>query len=184
MIMSDDYEIPVEEETNVKCPVCGANLFFIQMLTDIAFERRILLQSYFCKKCLFKKNDVVQMDRDKPIRISLAVRNRDDIRITLYRSPDARVVIPEIGAEIEPGDISSGEITTVEGILTRIWERMDTVLRDFEGTDLERREAEETLNRIKDMKILPFTLILEDESGMSRIQSSRAIIENIEENLK
>ena len=35
-----------------------------------------------------------------------------------------RVVIPEIGAEIEPGEISDGEVTTVEGVVTRIWERM------------------------------------------------------------
>jgi zinc finger protein len=182
--MSDDYDIPVEEETNVKCPVCGSNLFYIQMLTDIAYERRVLVQSYFCKKCLFKKNDVVQLDRNKPIRISYPVRNRDDIRTTLYRSPDARVVIPEIGAEIDPGDISSGEITTVEGILTQISEKMDIILRDFEGTQIERKEAEETLRRIREMDILPFTLVLEDESGMSRIQSSRAVIENIEEKLK
>ena len=45
----------------------------------------------------------------------------DDLRVVVYRSPQARVVIPEIGAEIEPGEISDGEVTTVEGVVTRIW---------------------------------------------------------------
>ncbi len=178
--MTEDYEGPREELTDVKCPLCGEKLYFIQMMTEIAYEKQILIQTYFCKKCLFKKNNVTQIDRGEPLRESILVRGQDDLRIVVYRSPEARILIPEMGAEVEPGDISNGEVTTVEGVVTRIWERMGSVLYDFEGTEEEERSAREKLEKIRNWNFFPFTLVLEDESGMSRIQSSRAIIEKID----
>jgi zinc finger protein len=180
--MTEDYEIPAEEITEVQCPNCDEKLYYIQMMTNIAFEKQILIQTYFCKKCLFKKNEVIQIDRGEPVREIITVRNGDDLRTVVYRSPEARILIPEIEAEIEPGEISSGEVTTIEGIITRLCERMDSALFDFEGTKEEEKEANVKMDAIKSMKIFPFTLIVEDESGMSRIQSSRATIEKIDKN--
>ena len=178
--MTEDFEPPKEELTEVKCPVCGERLYFIQMMTNIAYEKQILIQTYFCKKCLFKKNEVTQIESGEPVRESLLIRNMDDLRVVVYRSPQARVVIPEIGAEIEPGEISDGEVTTVEGVVTRIWERMYSALLDFEGTENEEKAARKKMDMIEKWQIFPFTLVMEDESGMSRIQSSRATIEKID----
>ncbi len=178
--MSENPDAPVEEKTEIKCPACNSKLFYIQMITDIAFERKVLVQSYFCKKCLFKKNDVIPMESGRPLRLSVLVRNRDDLRITVYRSPSAKIVIPEIGAEIEPGEMSTGNITTIEGILDDIAGRMEIVLRDTEKTPEEMERAEESIENIRNVNILPFTLTIEDETGKSRIQSSRTSVETID----
>ena len=181
--MPENPDAPVEEETNIKCPVCKSNLFYIQMITDIAYERRVLVHSYFCKKCLYKKNDVLPLESRKPIRLSITVRNKDDLRTTVYRSPFAKIIIPEIGAEVEPGEMSTGKITTIEGILDDFSERMDIVLRDEDITEHERETARNSIESIRNATIIPFTLVLEDESGKSRIQSSRTAIETIDTGL-
>lgn len=178
--MMDD-DIPQEELTEVLCPVCNEKLYYIQMMTDIAFERQILIQTYFCKKCLYKKNQVVQMNRGEPLRESLLIRNMDDLRTIIYRSPETRIYIPEIDAEISPGETSSGEVTTVEGVITRTWERMFSAMEGFDGTEEEYERAKRKMESIISWNFFPFTLIMEDPSGTSRIQSSRAIIEKIDQ---
>jgi ZPR1-related zinc finger protein len=181
--MMDD-DIPQEELTEVLCPICNEKMYYIQMMTDIAFERQILIQTYFCKKCLYKKNEIVTMNRGEPIRARLLIRNMDDLRTVVYRSPEARIFIPEIDAEISPGETSTGEVTTVEGIITRTWERMFSAMEEFEGTEEEFEKATRKMETIIKWRFFPFTFMLEDPSGMSRIQSSRAAIEKIDQEEK
>lgn len=178
--MTEDFEAPKEELTEVHCPNCSHKLYFIEIMTSIAFEKQILIQTYFCKNCLFKKNEVTQIERGEPVRESILIRNMDDLRVVVYRSPEARILIPEIGAEVDPGEISNGEVTTVEGIVTRIWERMYSALFDFEGTPEQEISAKKKMESIRKWEIFPFTLIIEDVSGLSRIQNSRTSIEKID----
>ncbi len=179
--MAAEFEAPREELTQVKCPNCEEYLYYIQHMTDIAFEKNILIQTYFCKKCLYKKNEITQMEKGEPVRESILVRNMDDLRTVIYRSPEARIIVPEIDAEISPGEISTGEVTTIEGILSRTLERMYSAMVDFEGTKKEEKKAKGKMERIARWEIFPFTLIIEDTMGMSRIQSSRAVIEKIDQ---
>ncbi|MGP6220130.1 ZPR1 zinc finger domain-containing protein [Caldiplasma sukawensis] len=163
-----------EEQNDVKCPVCNSNLFYTQIITDIAFERRILIQTYYCKKCLFKRNSVIPLDSGKAVRIRYEVSRAEDLRTIVYRSPDARITIPEINGEIEPGTISDGEVTTVEGVITRLSENMLIAIDENDET------AKEKMKFLKDFsegKRIPFTLIIEDESGLSTVRSPRAITE-------
>ncbi|EQD56237.1 C4-type Zn finger protein, partial [mine drainage metagenome] len=51
--------LPVEIETNMECPVCSSKLTLVYYTTEISFERTIYLQSYFCKKCFYKKSEVM-----------------------------------------------------------------------------------------------------------------------------
>ncbi len=79
--------------------------------------------------------------------------------------------------------MSTGKITTIEGILDDLSERMDIILRDEDITEHERETARNTIESIRNVTIIPFTLVLEDESGKSRIQSSRTAIETIDTGL-
>lgn len=164
-----DYEEPVEIETSIKCPACDANLYLINYQTEIPVEGKITILTYLCRKCLYKKSYVYQDRRDYPRRIILKVTTEEDLNAMIYRSPDARILIPEVDAEIFPGEDSSGQLTTAEGVLRSIMERI--LPMDSEGAGSP--ELEDFLNRAINATA-PFTIILEDRSGRSRIESPRA----------
>ena len=77
--------------------------------------------------------------------------------------------------DIEPGEISTGEITTVEGVLQGILEKID--LFDEEDADVEvLRNLKERIQGIINGNGENFTLVIDDPRGKSRINSSRVII--------
>ncbi len=178
MYMTDenmDEEIPSEFQTETPCPSCGEKLYFIFYRTKVSYEEAVEIETFFCKKCLYKSSQIRPLEKETPKKLVLEIRNYDDLRTILYRSPEAKIEIPELEAEIEPGEISSGEITTIEGILTRLLEKLD--LFDEEDVDLE------SLNRVKShiQAIINgsgehFTFVMDDPLGKSRINSSRVII--------
>lgn len=169
-----DEEPPREFETETECPSCGAKLFFIFYRTRISYEEAVEIETFFCKKCLYKSSQIKPIEHDSPRRLVLGIRNRNDLRIILYRSPEARIEIPELMADITPGEISTGEITTVEGLLTKLLEKLD--LFDEEDVEIDKLNALRV--RIKDIingSDEPLTLVIDDPTGKSRINSSRVI---------
>lgn len=170
-----DEEPPREFETETTCPSCGAKLFFIFYRTRISYEEAVEIETFFCKKCLYKSSQIKPIDQDSPRRLVLGIRNRDDLRVILYRSPQARIEIPELQADITPGEISTGEITTVEGILTKLLEKLD--LFDGEDTDIDKLEAlRMRIRNILNGSDEQLTLVMDDPTGKSRINSSRVIV--------
>jgi zinc finger protein len=174
MTEKEDEEVPQEFKTEVECPNCGEKLYFIHYRTSISYEEGIEIDTYFCKKCLYKKNSINQLSRGSHIKLVLRVRSSLDLRILVYRSPEAKIEIPEYFADIEPGEASSGEITTVEGILQKLLDRLE--LFDSEDADPEVISAlrEKIENAIRGNGE-EFTLVVDDPSGMSRINSNRTI---------
>lgn len=175
MASEPQYEDPPKEfQTETECPSCGEKLFFIYYRTRISYEEAVEIETYFCKKCLYKSSKIRPIERDLPKKLVLEVRNHDDLRIILYRSPEATVEIPELAAEITPGEISTGEITTVEGVLTKLREKLD--LFDEEDADIEVLTAlRDRIQGMLDGSDESFTLVLDDPTGKSRINSSRVI---------
>lgn len=169
-----DEEIPQEFQTETKCPNCGERLYFIFYRTRVSYEEAIEIETFFCKKCLYKSSQIRPIERETPKKLVLEVRDHDDLRIILYRSPEAKIEIPELAAEITPGEISTGEITTVEGILTKLLEKLD--LFDEEDADIEVLNAlKEKIQGMIDGSNEPFTIAIDDPTGKSRINSSRVI---------
>ena len=170
---SDD-EIPVEFETQTPCPVCGTNLFFIFHRTRITYEEAVEIETFVCKKCLYKKSQIHQIEREEARTLVFDVRNHDDLRVILYRSPEATIRIPELEAEITPGEISTGEITTIEGILTGIREKLD--LLDEEDTDPGLlKSIKDRITAIIEGSNEPFTFVLYDPMGKSRINNGKVV---------
>lgn len=171
---NQDEEVPREFETETTCPSCGAKLFFIFYRTRISYEEAVEIETFFCKKCLYKSSQIKPLERESPRKLVLAVRNHDDLRVILYRSPEARIEIPELEAEITPGEISTGEITTIEGVLTKLLEKLE--LFDEEDANIERlNSVKKRISDIIDGNDEPFTIVVDDPIGKSRLNSSRVI---------
>lgn len=170
-----DEEVPQEFETEIECPSCGKKLFFIFYRTRIGYEEAVEIETFFCKACLYKSSQIKPIERETPKKLVLEVRNHNDLRIIVYRSSEAKVEIPELEAEITPGEISTGEITTIEGILTRLREKLD--LFDEEDADMEVVEGlKKRITGMIEGSNEPFTLVVDDPTGKSKINSSRVIV--------
>lgn len=170
----NDNEAPQEFLSDIECPNCGDKLYFIHYRTSISYEEGIEIETFFCKKCLYKKSSMNQLSNYGPRRLVLGVKSAFDLRIIVYRSPEAKIEIPEFFAEVEPGEDSSGEITTVEGILSKLLQRVQL----FDSEDAEPGVIEELRNKITramEGKEVDFTLIIDDPKGLSRISSSKTI---------
>lgn len=177
--MDEEAELPQEFMTNMKCPNCGKDLFLIYYRTRIAYEEGLNIETYYCKSCLFKQSAITPTERGEPVRTSMKIRNQDDLRVVVYRSTEAVVQIPEIDVEVLPGKSATGEITTVEGIFRRVLEKLDIIGEDAEDPakmESTRRTLEHALNGGNQ----DLTLVVEDPSGKSRINSSRARRDKLE----
>ncbi len=178
MYMTDeniDEEVPSEFQTETACPSCGEKLYFIFYRTRVNYEEAVEIETFFCKKCLYKSSQIRPIEKEAPKKLVLEIRNHDDLRTILYRSPEAKIEIPELEAEIDPGEISTGEITTVEGILTRLLEKLDL----FDEEDVDINVLNQTKSHIKgiiDGSGENFTFVIDDPLGKSRINSSRVIV--------
>ncbi len=169
---------PVENETDLKCPVCERNLFLIQYETKIPFDDDIYIMTYYCRNCGYRKTETYGKDEKDPVRITFKVSVPDDLRTIVYRSSRADIYIPEMEASIDAAEHSNGEITTVEGIIYRIYEN----LRIMRSDDTDSKRLDEIRKRMESIlngKFDEFTVIMTDESGKSVIQSDKAIIEKI-----
>ncbi len=176
---ADDELAPQEFKTNVRCPDCGKDLYLIYYTTEIAYEEGISIETYYCKECMFKHNAITPLKKGDPMRTSLRIRSADDLRVIIYRSSEAVVQVPEIEAEVLPGDKASGEITTVEGILQRILEKVEFVGPESEDPD-RMRVTRDRLSRTLSGKDTDLTIVIEDPSGKSKINSSKASREKVQ----
>ncbi len=173
MGMGEEEDVPQEFRTNLKCPNCGEDLYLIFYKTRIAYEEGVSIETYYCKSCLFKQSAITPMERGDPVRTTLKVRTQDDLRVVVYRSTEAVVQIPEIDAEILPGKFATGEITTVEGILRRMLDKFDIIGEEAEDPE-KMKKTRNILELALNKGNQDLTLIIEDPSGKSRINSSRA----------
>ena len=177
---NSERNVPVERETNIECPVCSSKLFLVYYTTEISFEREIYIQSYVCHNCLYKESEIFQLNTGEPIRVTMYVKSPEDLGILLYRSPSTTVLIPEIAAEIYPGENSEGGIISIEGLLDSLRERFNTMIQDFEGDQEELKKILSFFDAIEKKEDESFTLILEDRSGKCRINSSKALIDRLD----
>ncbi len=175
--MSEDYfegDTVPEIETSVKCPACGQLLFLTYQNTNIPYEGTINIQTYYCKKCYYKHTNIYPEKDDRARIVTFRAERPEDLSIVVYRSPSGVVRIPEIDVEIYPGEESTGEITTLEGILLAIRDKMEMFMEDSE----DRETAEKSMGFIDSTlsgRNSEITLVIEDPTGKSIIHSSRAV---------
>jgi zinc finger protein len=85
----------------------------------IPYFKEVIVMAFTCPKCGYKSSEtkVAGALSEKGVRISLKVKNSDDLKRDLYKSDSARLIIPEIELEQGYGTLG-GVYSTVEGLIT------------------------------------------------------------------
>jgi zinc finger protein len=114
------------------------------------------------------------MAQREPVHYEMIIKTLNDIDARVVRSTSGTIRIPELGVEIEPGPASESFISNIEGVLDRVADILEMVVRWNEDGKIQR--AQELLLRIEKIKAGEFeiTVIIEDPMGNSAIISEKA----------
>jgi zinc finger protein len=125
-------------------------------------------------ECGFRFTDTLILAQSKPVHYEMAISTTDDIDARVVRSTSGTIRIPELGVDMEPGPASESFISNIEGVLDRVADILDMVVRWNEEDNIER--ARELLLKIEKVKAGEFgiTVIIEDPLGNSAIISEKA----------
>ncbi|TXT66859.1 MAG: ZPR1 zinc-finger domain protein [Promethearchaeota archaeon] len=170
--MSDETRYS-NESYEFRCPKCKEGLIQIsQTEYDLPDEDKMLIIKLECSKCDFLKTDIIPMTaRTEPGRSILKVKEEADLRSKIYRSPSAKLEVPELELMVNPGPYADFYFTNVEGILLRFEKAVTTYKNSLNETDPKKKEVITLLNDMKKAMNgqMPFTLIIEDTGGGSYI---------------
>ncbi len=162
--MVADLFVSTSESIVGTCPVCGKKTLDVVFREEkIPHFGRVVLSTSFCRSCGFRHTDVYEMEERKPARFVLRVDSPEKLNYYVIRSSTGRIEIVEIGMELSPGPYSQGFITTVEGILDRFLGVLP-LFREYGNV----QHIEDFLKKAMEGK-QPFTLVVEDPRGLSRI---------------
>ncbi|KAL1959138.1 hypothetical protein VTO42DRAFT_2925 [Malbranchea cinnamomea] len=170
-------EVRQNEETGViqvesLCMNCHENGETRLLLLKIPFFRDILLESFECPHCHFKNNSVKAAGQiqEKGAKYTLEVENPEDMERQVVKSDSAIFRLETLGIEMPKGE---GQLTNVEGILSRISEhlRSEQPVRKVVQPDLYNalEQLLEKLDRMIKGEAFPFTISLDDPTGNSWI---------------
>lgn len=160
-----------------KCPICGTNnLTLTEDEKEVPYFGKIFIFAMTCSSCKYHKADIECADRKDPARYTLEISSEDDMKIRVVKSSEATVKIAYVGS-IEPGPDSNGDVTNVEGILTRFKEQIEGLKNDAED-DEDRKKAKNLLKKIARITWgqEKAVLTVEDPTGNSAIISDKAKI--------
>lgn len=164
----------VETRVPGPCPCCNTDIEYLYKTENIPYFSDILIISAICPECGYKFVDTQLLKHGEPSRYTVAVESEDDLSIRVIRSMGASIEIPELGVRIDPGPVSQGFVSNVEGVLDRIEQVVKGAFNW--GNELEQENAAKLLADIVRVKagMYPVTLILEDPSGNSGLESEKA----------
>lgn len=148
------------------------------LLTKIPHFHDVILMSFKCPHCQYENCDVQSAGEihEKGLKYTLILDSPEDLDRAIMISDTARFSVKEFEIEKQP---STGQVSSVEGMLDKMVEDMHRVLRTM-AEDLHRDEIPtaradtETIGKITDLiyKIkslsmgkFPATIILDDPAG-------------------
>lgn len=154
------------------CPCCGHQLELFTQTYDIPYFGMVLQSTLLCV-CGYKFVDVYPYEEKEPTRYILEI-SESELISRVVKSSTCIIQVPELGVRIDPGPVSEGIVTNVEGILYRIEQVLKTAIHW--GSSEQKKEGKRILKKLK--RVLrgteTVTLILEDPRGFSCIISERA----------
>lgn len=159
------------------CFNCGENGITKLLLTKIPFYKEIILMSFECEHCGFKNNEIQSGDKiqEKGHIFTCSIASRKDMNRQVIKSDYATVKIPEIDFEIPPS--KRGEITTVEGIVTRCISSLEQDQPVRKNLDPEgAAQIDAFIQVLIEKKNLQssFSIVIEDPSGNSFVENLNA----------
>ena len=173
---NNDYNVEILE--GERCPFClKKTLTLRQAQRDIPYFGSVTLFSMDCQNddCGYSVSDL-ESDEDKgKVKCQFTIDSEDDLKVRVVKSSTAKITIPRI-TTIEPGENSSGYVTNIEGILSRVKKQLENV-RDNSDDNDEKKKAKNLIKKIT--RIMwgqdSITITLEDPKGNSGIISEKTV---------
>ncbi|TYI60905.1 hypothetical protein E1A91_D10G136700v1 [Gossypium mustelinum] len=170
------YSAPEEVMTFPStCGACATRCETRMFVTRIPYFQEVIVMASTCDACGYRNSELKPGGAipDKGKRITLSVKNINDLSRDVIKSDTASVKVPELDLELASGTLG-GVVTTVEGLITKISESLERVHGFTFGDSLDESKKNKwldfkaRLNKILSM-IEPWTLILDDALANSFI---------------
>ncbi|KAJ8670225.1 hypothetical protein QAD02_001484 [Eretmocerus hayati] len=165
-------ETTIIESLCMNCHKDGETRIF---LTKIPHFKDVMLMSFECQHCGYQNNEIQNAGKieDKGIKIVLTVKSVSDLNRQVVKSDYTSICIPHLDFEI-PSQSQKGEVTTVEGIIDRSINGLesDQEHRRIENPEIA-EQIEQFLKKLKALKVVdePYKIIFEDISGNTNVQN-------------
>ncbi|CAI9773335.1 unnamed protein product [Fraxinus pennsylvanica] len=157
------------------CGACATNCDCRMFVTNIPYFQEVIVMASACDACGYR-NSEVKPGGCIPLKgkkIKVHVKNTYDLNRDVIKSDTASVKIPEIDLELASGTLG-GQVTTVEGLISKISESLERVHGFTFGDSLDdsrKNKWKEFRVRLDKLKSLeePWTLIIDDALANSFI---------------
>jgi len=153
------------------CPYCREKSLEIrEVVHRQPYLGRTLIVSRNCKKCGFKKTEIVPLNPRKRRIVAFKMSGREDLYVKILRTSTATVLLPELGAAIDPGVDAPYFVTNIEGLLSRIEDALERirVLEISQEGESEIVKIKRLIREIKEGR-RSLTIIIDDPIGLSDI---------------
>ncbi|KAJ3393201.1 hypothetical protein HDU84_002549 [Entophlyctis sp. JEL0112] len=160
------------------CSRCNAPSDTRMHIMNIPHFKEVVIMATDCETCGYKSNEVKAGGAiaSHGKRITLNVKDAEDLNRDILKSETCGLEIPEIELNVTTGTLG-GRFTTVEGLLTQVYEELQRTAAPFDSGDsssAQRRQAfTKFLSSLQSALRVekPFTLILDDPLGNSYLQN-------------
>lgn len=167
------------------CPECLSPAETNMKVTSIPHFKDVVIMSTNCDACGAKTNEVKSGGgiNELGTKIEVTVNGKEDFSRDVLKSDACSLSIVELDCEVGPNALG-GRFTTVEGILSAMktqLQEMGGMFQDSEDVVTKKKMSDfiSELNEVLDGK-RKVTLVLDDPSGNSYVQSLRDDGENDE----
>lgn len=116
----EELDEPAVTEIESLCMNCHANGMTRILLTRIPYYKNVVVMSFSCEECGYQNNELQPGGAyaEKGVTWILRVEGPEDMNRQVVKSDYTCIKIPHLDFEI-PAQSQKGEVTTVEGILSR-----------------------------------------------------------------
>ncbi|KAK7362499.1 hypothetical protein VNO77_04614 [Canavalia gladiata] len=150
------------------CGACATRCETRMFVTNIPYFQEVIVMASTCDACGYRNSELKPGGRipEKGKRITLYVKNVNDLSRDVIKSDTASVKVPELELELASGTLG-GIVTTVEGLITKISESLERVHGFTFGDSLDEHRRSKWLDfkaRLNKLLSLEkaWTLILDD----------------------
>lgn len=163
------YSAPEEVMTFPStCGACASRCETRMFVTKIPYFQEVIVMASTCDSCGYRNSELKPGGAipEKGKRITLHVKNVNDLSRDVIKSDTASVKVPELELELASGTLG-GVVTTVEGLITKISESLERVHGFTFGDSLDEHKKSKwqdfkaRLNKLLNVED-PWTLILDD----------------------
>ena len=133
-----------------------------------------------CGGCTYRFADTMILASKEPSCFELPIQTLPDLNARVIRSSSGTILIEELGIMVEPGPISEGYVTNVEGVLLRIRNVIESTIRWSQDDPQKQEAARSLLKQLDEIMEDPktastrITLSIKDPLGNSAILSAAA----------